>query len=231
MTQLNPSEHIRLIWPDDYVSVGPDDQFVSVDQEDLFHGESHRANCQEGPKKRILFRPQVTVNVFSTGGSSAGGLSAGGSSAGGSSAGGSGTGGSGTGGAATINGNNAYGGGDPVSGLACQLAALSKKVEQLSLLASVRGVVVESGMWNTMDVRPWHQPRHITEGRVNFSKEFKSVPTVTVSMCSADVSERANFRVKVYATAVDLKGFTVHADSWGDTQLYSCGVSWMAMGE
>ncbi|RYP51108.1 hypothetical protein DL769_010865 [Monosporascus sp. CRB-8-3] len=200
MARPNPSERIQLTWPDDYVSVDPEDQVVAFGQDDLLHGEVHRADSQEGQKKRILFRPQVTVNVFNTGGSSSGG----------SSTGGSGMGGSGTGGAATVNGSNPGGGNDLVSGLASQLAALSKKVEELSSLASVRGPVIESGAWSTNSVRHWNPPQRTTEGRVNFVKEFK---------------------VKVYATAVDLKGFTVYAESWWDTQLYSCGVSWIAIGE
>ncbi|KAI1502556.1 hypothetical protein F5X99DRAFT_158443 [Biscogniauxia marginata] len=70
-----------------------------------------------------------------------------------------------------------------------------------------------------------------TEGRVGFLKQFKSAPAVMACISSADVSNGANFRVRVYVTAVDSKGFTVHADSWADTQLYSCRVSWIAVGE
>jgi len=78
-------------------------------------------------------------------------------------------------------------------------------------------------------VRPWDEPTQTTQGRVNFSFEFESVPTVTVSLSSADVATGTNFRVKVYATDVDKKGFTVHADSWYDTTLYSAGVTWLAV--
>ncbi len=70
-----------------------------------------------------------------------------------------------------------------------------------------------------------------TRGIISFLKEFKSVPTVVVSLCSADVSCYTNFRVSVYATDINLKGFVVHADTWWDTALYSCGVSWIAIGE
>ncbi|RYP09348.1 hypothetical protein DL764_001330 [Monosporascus ibericus] len=221
MTPPNPSERIHLTWPDDYVTMDPEDQAVTFGQDDLFHGEVHRTDSQEGQKKRILFRPHVTINVFNTGGSSAGG----------SSTGGSGMGGSGTGGTATVNGSIPGGGNDLVSGLASQFAALSKKVEQLSLPASIRGPVIESGAWSTDSVRNWNPPRQSTEGRVNFVKEFKSVPAVMVSINAANMSKTANFVVKVYATAVDLKGFTIYAESGWETQLYSCGVSWIAIGE
>ena len=36
--------------------------------------------------------------------------------------------------------------------------------------------------------------------------------------------------LRVYATHVDLEGFTVPADRSDGTQLYACGVSWMAIG-
>jgi hypothetical protein len=92
------------------------------------------------------------------------------------------------------------------------------------------GFKFDTGTWNVTQIRQWNQPRAKTEDRIKFSKNFDSVPTVMVSMAEADVSNGGNFRVKVYATNIDLDGFTVHADSWGDTKLYSCGVSWIAIG-
>ncbi|KAF8429813.1 hypothetical protein EV426DRAFT_542942 [Tirmania nivea] len=91
---------------------------------------------------------------------------------------------------------------------------------------------IDSGTWNTNTVRDFRQPTpKKTQGRVRFSKKFTSVPTVTVSLSSVDVSNGANFRVTVYATDVTLEGFTAHADSWYDTTVYSCGISWLAIGQ
>jgi hypothetical protein len=204
VVQQTSSEHISLSWPGDYISADPGD---------LIQGDTCEVN-PEDKKRRVLFRPQVTVNVFNTGGSSAGG---------------SGTGGDGTGGAATVNGGYADSSNSLISNFASQLAALSQKVEQLTLLGLPH--VMEIGAWSTNSVRHWNPPRQSTEGRVNFVKTFKSVPTVITSINAADVANSANFRVKVYATAVDLNGFTVCAESWADTKLYSCGVSWIAFGE
>jgi len=81
-----------------------------------------------------------------------------------------------------------------------------------------------------MEVRDNHPVKN-TEGRILFSKKFTSVPTVIVSLQLVDVSNSANIRAKVYATHVGLEGFTVHADSWDDTALHSCGVSWLAIGQ
>ncbi|KAI1393241.1 uncharacterized protein F4822DRAFT_384032 [Hypoxylon trugodes] len=106
---------------------------------------------------------------------------------------------------------------------------LSRKVEQLSEKA-VYGVMVETRQWSTIEVRPWTRPESSTKARIRFSKKFQSVPAVTASICAADVSRDQNFRVKVYGTDVDVEGFTIHADSWGNTILYSCGVMWTAIG-
>ncbi|KAI8963668.1 hypothetical protein F5Y11DRAFT_140968 [Daldinia sp. FL1419] len=96
--------------------------------------------------------------------------------------------------------------------------------------APTGGVKLDSGTWNTTKVRPWDKPRERTEGQIKFSKEFSSAPTVLVSMKLASVKGQSDFRVKVYATDINCHGFTVHADSWGDTILYSCGVTWLAIG-
>ncbi|KAF7888117.1 uncharacterized protein EAF02_002658 [Botrytis sinoallii] len=67
-------------------------------------------------------------------------------------------------------------------------------------------------------------------GSISFSKEFESPPIVMLSLTGVDTGNEANSRVQVYASEVTSKGFTVHADSWGNTKLYSCGASWIALG-
>ncbi|KAI0853356.1 hypothetical protein F5Y00DRAFT_257381 [Daldinia vernicosa] len=94
----------------------------------------------------------------------------------------------------------------------------------------IEKIKLDSGTWNTGDVRSWDHPREKTEGLIKFTKEFTSIPTVLVSMNTASVKGGSNFRVKVYATEISSHGFTVHADSWADTVLYSCGVTWLAIG-
>ncbi|KAK0649674.1 hypothetical protein B0T16DRAFT_410547 [Cercophora newfieldiana] len=120
--------------------------------------------------------------------------------------------------------------GNDLFSLATKVEALSKTVEGLSALVSSAAArrisIIESGM-RDMDVRPWLP----TEARIKFSNQFRSIPSVIVTISSVDIHNGSNFRVKVYATEVDLKGFTAHADSWGQTLLCSCGISWMAIGE
>ncbi|KFA71792.1 hypothetical protein S40288_07429 [Stachybotrys chartarum IBT 40288] len=212
LKQTDSSNQIRLMWPDDYVSIGPDDPFVSVEEKESCGGDGRPLEWEEGRMRRMLVRPKVTVNVFNTGGSSLGGS-------------GSAAGGLGAGGAATVNDGYDESAQDAIHALASQLAAVSEKVEQLSLLATTRGATIKSGTWSTNDVRPWSQPRHQTEGRITFAEEFKSIPRVTTGITKLDISNQANSRVQVSVTDIDEKGFTIHADSWADTELYSCAVS------
>ncbi|KAF8429811.1 hypothetical protein EV426DRAFT_582905 [Tirmania nivea] len=90
---------------------------------------------------------------------------------------------------------------------------------------------IDSGTWNTNDVRDWSDPVMRTEGFVYFHQKFTSVPTVIVSLSSVDLSHDYNCRVRVYATNINLEGFTVHADTWEDSVVYSCGISWLAIGQ
>lgn len=208
LRRTNPSEYVHLGWPEN------DTGQVEI----INHPPQADGDCPEPPSDSMRYTrqfpgPQVTVNVY-----------------GGSTAGGSGTGGSGTGGAATII-RDAVGHPDgPIAALASKLTALSDKVEQLSSQPG-GSAVFDSGTWNTMDVRPWNKPQLHTQGRVTFAKKFEAAPTVTVSISSFDVSNQTNSRLKVYATDVDAKGFTAHAEVWYDTTLYSCGACWTATGK
>lgn len=215
-TPPNASQQIQLTWPDDYVTVGADGQFVSVDHEDLYQGEVHKDGKNQGEKNRILFRPQVTVNVFGNNGSNSGTTGAEGSEPSSTE---------------PIKEKKTEKPNDTIADLTAQLAALSRKVDELSELASARGPRVECGLWNTGEVRSSDYPSNDTKARIWFEKEFKSVPNVTTGMCSADVSNDANFRVSVYPTEIDTRGFKVNVIGWHDTVIYACGVSWVAIGD
>lgn len=122
---------------------------------------------------------------------------------------------------------------DPtVADLEHQVEALVKRVElQEKHAANLSRFVIDEGSWSTSNVRSWQQPQEKTSGRVNFSQKFNQVPKVTVSLRSLDTNKDYNTRVKVYTSDIDKTGFTIHADSWSNTQLYSAGVSWVAIGQ
>ena len=180
------------------------------------HSGSQVPSSQD-EETRATPHPQITVNLFNGPGTDEPGVGGSGSCACG---------------AVTINvSNTGSSGGALTSSLVDQLAALSKRVDHLSSLVLVRVPMIECGVWDMASIRPPHQVQALTQGRVNFTKEFTSIPMVAVSIRSADVCNATNFRVKVYATDIDRKGFTAHADSWWDTSLHGCQVTWMAIEE
>jgi hypothetical protein len=233
---LAPTQQIYVNWPDG--TAIPGNQVEFLNQEGSPSSDCQEPECPKCSEKPKAVRPQLTINVFNTGGSSAGGSGSGaggsGSGAGGSGSGaggsGSGAGGSGTGGAVTIGADETISHADPIARLHQQYSDLSQKMEQLSSSQPGAKLVIDSGSWNTMDIRPWNRPEKTTEARIEFSKKFSSVPTVTTSINWIDASRDSNMRTKVYATDISMLGFTIHADTWSDTQLYSCGVTWQAFG-
>jgi len=78
---------------------------------------------------------------------------------------------------------------------------------------------IDTGTCTTIDIRDRHRPVEKTEGRVRYPKRIMPIPTVTVSLSSADASNQHYFRVKVYTNKVGMEGFAVYADSWSDTEI------------
>ncbi|OPB38323.1 hypothetical protein A0O28_0014280 [Trichoderma guizhouense] len=164
-----------------------------------------------GPSERIFVQPPVTINVFGAGAVTTGGSDTGHT-------------------AVTITSSTGTSGSSDsvISRLESQIAALSYKVEQLaSQINSAQpqpGLQVDSGLWFRIEKAPALQ-------RITFSKRFESAPRVIVGIFKADLDCNKNFRLNVYASAIDSEGFTIHADFWHDTILYECGVSWVAIGD
>lgn len=81
------------------------------------------------------------------------------------------------------------------------------------------------GVFDTQDVRSWDEPGNVVQ-RVNFPRTFESPPKVAVGISEFDIGD--NWRLRVYATDIDAKGFTIHAITWGSSDLYSVRASWIA---
>lgn len=210
---ISPSRQLNLTWPEsNNLTPCSGSEVLTIDE--------------DGHERRIPPRAQVTINVYNTGGSSAGGSSVGGSAAGGM----------GTGGSVSVGDGTTFAHRDVGSeDMAKQINDLAAKLQRLESAAlqppaAAQACVYDSGTWNTMEVRAWQNPRPKTSARVTFNQKFASAPKVIASVSSADVAKGSNLRITVSASDVDAAGFTVHADTWGDTTLYSCGVSWFAIG-
>ena len=87
---------------------------------------------------------------------------------------------------------------------------------------------LQTGSFNTQEVRVSDDLKPQTAKRIKFSQSFTQPPDVVVFLTGLDLDSCANWRVKAYATDVDSNGFTIHVDSWADTVLYSAGVTWIA---
>ncbi len=102
-------------------------------------------------------------------------------------------------------------------------------VTWISVPTGKPGVV--SGMYSTMNVRPWDQPRADTSGQITFpAGRFSSPPLIFSALCELDVDRKSNLRVVSSVTDVSTAGFTWHLDSWHDTVLYSAGCGYIALG-
>lgn len=87
---------------------------------------------------------------------------------------------------------------------------------------------IQTGVYNTQETRPWNDPQLTQSKRINFAKPFSAPPKVVTWLQALNMNKDKHWRIRVYATDIDSNGFTVHADTWGDSILYSAGVTWLA---
>ena len=93
---------------------------------------------------------------------------------------------------------------------------------------SSRFSYIQTGVYNTQETRPWNAPQPEQSKRINFKTPFKSPPKVIIWLQSLDMDKNKNWRIKVYPSDIDTDGFTVNANTWADSILYSAGVTWLA---
>lgn len=65
-------------------------------------------------------------------------------------------------------------------------------------------------------------------GKITFKRAYLSTPKVVVWLNIFDLGSKANWRVKTFATDVTANGFTIHIDTWSDTELYYAMASWVS---
>jgi hypothetical protein len=98
-------------------------------------------------------------------------------------------------------------------------------MDRVQLVSGAEGTSrSQSGTFNTMEVRPWNEPRAANSKEIPFAR---TVPGVALGLTALDVSHAANVRIKAYADHITYQSFQLHMDSWADTVLYSAGCSWL----
>ncbi|WKT53671.1 Peptidase, metallopeptidase [Fusarium oxysporum f. sp. vasinfectum] len=93
---------------------------------------------------------------------------------------------------------------------------------------STRFSYMQTGVYNTKKNGPGDQSRLKHSKRIVFDKPFDAPPKVITWLQALDMDKDKNWRIRVYPTDIDKAGFTIHADSWGDSILYDAGVTWLA---
>ncbi|KAN0084441.1 hypothetical protein V8E55_007945 [Tylopilus felleus] len=67
--------------------------------------------------------------------------------------------------------------------------------------------------------------------RIEFERRFVTPPKVVVFFNYIDLDSSRNWRLNVSASDVDVSGFTLHVETWGDTTLYAAQACWIAYPE
>ncbi|KAB5569917.1 metalloprotease [Coniochaeta sp. 2T2.1] len=89
---------------------------------------------------------------------------------------------------------------------------------------------VYSGVVNSLDYRTWYPPSQDNGGKVRFPKAYDKEPKVFAAINYLDMDSARNLRVKGFVDTVDNGGFAWHANTWGDSVLYSGGLNWISFG-
>ncbi|RPB08331.1 hypothetical protein P167DRAFT_359293 [Morchella conica CCBAS932] len=76
--------------------------------------------------------------------------------------------------------------------------------------------------------QPWTTEMERFTRRVSFEHEYSFPPVVVVWLSALAMDKRTDWRVKTYVSQVTTTGFTLHIDTWGDSNLYGAESTWLA---
>jgi hypothetical protein len=101
-------------------------------------------------------------------------------------------------------------------------------IAPLSLLSSV--VVLDTSLdgWSLLDLS-MEGDRFYRYG-VSFSQAFSAPPVIHIGVVGLDVSKDDNTRFRVRALDITEAGFTLQAQTWWNTRIWSVEISWLAIG-
>jgi hypothetical protein len=101
-------------------------------------------------------------------------------------------------------------------------------VAPLTLLSAVVALDQSLAGWSLLD--PTLDGDRIFRYPVSFDRSFTAPPIVQVGIVGLDVSKDDNVRVRVRAVDIGTTGFTLQAETWLHTKIWSVDVSWLAIG-
>jgi hypothetical protein len=101
-------------------------------------------------------------------------------------------------------------------------------VAPLNLLSSV--VVLDGSIENFPLLDPSLGDKRDFRLPILFDRNFSHPPVVQVSLVGIDASKDDNLRLRLRAEDITAQGFTLLAETWLNTKLWSVEVSWLAIG-
>jgi hypothetical protein len=101
-------------------------------------------------------------------------------------------------------------------------------VAPLNLLSAV--VLLDASLQGWSLLEPSIDPVRTFRYPVSFSRSFSAPPVVQVGIVGLDVSKDDNVRLRVRAIDITDSGFTLEAETWLNTKIWSVDVSWLAIG-
>jgi hypothetical protein len=101
-------------------------------------------------------------------------------------------------------------------------------VAPLSLLSSVVVLDDSADSWPMLD--PSLGDKREFRKPIRFEQTFSHPPVVQVGLVGIDASKDDNLRLRLRAEAITSSGFTLHAETWLNTKIWSIEVSWLAIG-
>ncbi len=110
----------------------------------------------------------------------------------------------------------------------------ARTLKRKTVIGNDSNVVMQSGMtsksyWQTgSPIEVGSGPRS-DEFQATFVTPCSKTPVVQYSVVGVDGSNAANLRYLVSIKNVDVKGFTVHLETWADTKLFGIWIHWTAI--
>jgi hypothetical protein len=101
-------------------------------------------------------------------------------------------------------------------------------VAPLSLLSATAVMDASLEGWSLLE--PGTEGSRVSRLHVSFSRPFSAPPVVQVGIVGVDASNQDNLRVRVRALDITNAGFTLQAETWLNTKIWSVEVSWLAIG-
>jgi hypothetical protein len=89
---------------------------------------------------------------------------------------------------------------------------------------------LDAGQFNTMEVRPWNQPRVQNTKTKYLWKKYPTAPRLPLGLTSLDIDCGWNIRITASATDISQETFTAGLNAWADTVLYSAGFTYVEAG-